>query len=373
MCFAQDAVFSEFDMRAIMGDSEIKCSNWEKREADKLLTRNVLFRSPIKGSPMGPPSTRMNMASYLQWFSNSGTYEMEFTGECCNFVLASTLQTVDAPYGDYFQIFDHYLFELISIDPPVTKITLKFALRFQKSTWFQSLITSKSQSGYIESSTLRFKGIKDAIAANAKLIQALLINRTAANIESTFSSESIAASNSEDKGQIIAATEIPGVRQLSRRSSESLPPGMALLSSLPVHHKKLEKNHRSYEVFSDAIIWCLSPTRGFLLLLCLIIMWCMIFSEIVIQIGSTYFFQTHSAVHIPHSNADTLFDAKVCKENCIYNKEELLDASIAKTLESMKEIKTLLLEIKNEQVYVKVAHFQEEIRLLRRELNAIIE
>ena len=137
-CYSTNSIFSEYEFRKLIGDSEVKVSEWSEKSNDKLMTRNLIFRTPIKDSPIGPATTRINTSSYLQWFSDTCTAS-HYSVFSPNLNIVDGFCTVDAPYGDYYSMNDHFQFKLISSDPPATKIKICYALRFLKSTWFKRI------------------------------------------------------------------------------------------------------------------------------------------------------------------------------------------------------------------------------------------
>jgi hypothetical protein len=85
-----------------------------------------------------------------------------------------SVYTNDAPYGDHFHIADVMEAMLTQKSPPVTRVRFHRILRFTKSTWFKSIIKSKTIEQQTDTLQCYVKEMKRICEAHRNIVQILL-------------------------------------------------------------------------------------------------------------------------------------------------------------------------------------------------------
>eukprot|EP00357_Protocruzia_adherens_P017642 CAMPEP_0115014802 /NCGR_PEP_ID=MMETSP0216-20121206/26323_1 /TAXON_ID=223996 /ORGANISM="Protocruzia adherens, Strain Boccale" /LENGTH=438 /DNA_ID=CAMNT_0002384667 /DNA_START=1 /DNA_END=1317 /DNA_ORIENTATION=- len=130
---ADDAKFSIKAYFEACGEEEVELSNWEDSPDLGGFTRTLKLRKSLKGIPFGPDSTRVHKIQ---------TYERSEK----RLVLNGCSNSLDVPYGSYFQVEDRWEVLAIPDRPEHCLLTISYYVNFLKNTFLRSKIESSTMS-----------------------------------------------------------------------------------------------------------------------------------------------------------------------------------------------------------------------------------
>jgi len=136
------------EFHEIKGDTEVAVEPWSvvpelkspcAAKAAGLVTRvrTYRFRHPIKGSPIGPPSTRANKTQRWQTFAGVGS------------VMDTVTVLEDIPYGDCFEVEERWVVTSTrgrGGSGGSVQLNITFEIKWLKSTMWKGTIESKTKS-----------------------------------------------------------------------------------------------------------------------------------------------------------------------------------------------------------------------------------
>ena len=112
------------------GDTEIEFAPWVANEEMGGFTRDVKFRTKINGPPIGPKTTRCEIAQQYQIQPSKLTVK-------------SSCKALDVPFADKFLVEHEWI--VLSIGPDRSVLRISAAVNFVKSTMFRSIIENRSK------------------------------------------------------------------------------------------------------------------------------------------------------------------------------------------------------------------------------------
>lgn len=127
---AENAPFSFETYFRSRGDTELEFAAWVANEEMGGFTRDVKFRTKINGPPIGPKTTRCEIAQQYQIQPSKLT-------------LKSSCKALDVPFSDKFLVEQEWI--VLSIGPDRSVLRISAAVNFVKSTMFRSIIESRSK------------------------------------------------------------------------------------------------------------------------------------------------------------------------------------------------------------------------------------
>jgi hypothetical protein len=127
---ADNASFSYEVYYRIRGDTEIELAQWVANEEMGGFTRDVKFRTKIHGPPIGPKTTRCEIAQQYQM-------------QASRLTIKSSIKALDVPFGDKFLVEQEWT--ILSIGPDRSVLRISAAINFVKSTMFRSIIENRSR------------------------------------------------------------------------------------------------------------------------------------------------------------------------------------------------------------------------------------
>eukprot|EP00742_Colponemidia_sp_Colp-10_P007997 GILJ01008629.1.p1 GENE.GILJ01008629.1~~GILJ01008629.1.p1 ORF type:complete len:495 (+),score=60.65 GILJ01008629.1:84-1487(+) len=132
--FADNAVFPWIEFQKQRGDRDLEMSAWVD-SAELGFTRELKFRAEVKGSPIGPSSTRVHKVQRYRW-------ENEQRKLC----IESSLSSLDVPYGDHFTVEDRWVVTAQEDNAEKCMLQVYQWCNFTKSTWWKKTIESRAKS-----------------------------------------------------------------------------------------------------------------------------------------------------------------------------------------------------------------------------------
>uniref|UniRef100_A0A7S2STC3 VASt domain-containing protein n=1 Tax=Rhizochromulina marina TaxID=1034831 RepID=A0A7S2STC3_9STRA len=132
----------------VKGDTEVKVDDWSSNTSTdpdiRKHLRTFRFRTPIVGSPIGPPSTRGTKTQCCQVFVRKGI------------VVETVTHLEDIPFGDCFNVEDRWVVTPTQLADGTagTRLEVVFEIKWMKGTWLKGTIESKTKSDMTEFFTL---------------------------------------------------------------------------------------------------------------------------------------------------------------------------------------------------------------------------
>eukprot|EP00743_Colponemidia_sp_Colp-15_P008334 GILK01009051.1.p1 GENE.GILK01009051.1~~GILK01009051.1.p1 ORF type:complete len:497 (-),score=60.38 GILK01009051.1:80-1465(-) len=129
--FADEAVFSWKHFLEQRGDTELDVTLWSD-SPEMGFTRQFKFRTPVRGVPIGPSSTRIIKIQ---------RYRME--NEWKKLSLEGSSTSLDVPYGDHFSVEERWVVNQTEDNPDKCMLQIFSWCKFNKSTWWKKTIETR--------------------------------------------------------------------------------------------------------------------------------------------------------------------------------------------------------------------------------------
>ncbi len=121
--------------------SEIEVGKWKDSEIG--MSRQLRFRTPIKGVSFGPKSTMVNKTQRYDWLPEEGKEGKEDSEDNGILVVDSSCSMLDIPYGDYFTVEDR--FRVLPAGEDKCTLIVSFKVKWEKSTMLKGTIESQTK------------------------------------------------------------------------------------------------------------------------------------------------------------------------------------------------------------------------------------